>query len=238
MPLSLPPIPDDVLSPPDLTAAAAVQRRLAAQMVMEGPPQPVRLLAGADVSAFPRDPAGRVFAAVVLLDATTLQVRATATAMRIAPMPYVPGYLGFREVPALLAAFADLPEMPDLILVDGHGISHPRGLGIATHLGVLLDRPTIGVAKSILVGRPEGELSPLRGACVPLVWKGRTIASVLRSKDKVAPLYVSVGHRVTPEAALAHTLAATTRYRLPEPTRAAHNAANAFRLAWTAEHGR
>lgn len=233
---TLPPIPDDWLAPPDLGAAAAVQRVLAAKVRASGGPAPVRTVAGVDVSQFPRDPSGRVFAAVVVLDAATLRPLETATAMCIAPIPYIPGFLGFREVPALLAAFAALSDWPDLIVVDGHGISHPRGLGIAAHLGVLLDRPTIGSAKSILVGHPESELGERRGATVPLVWKGAPIGTVLRTRQGVAPVYVSPGHAVGPEAACAHVLRLAPRWRLPAPIRAAHDAANRFRKAWAAEN--
>lgn len=231
-----PDIPADWLAPTDLKQAAAVQRELARRVVAEGPPGPVRTVAGVDVSNFPRDPTGRVFAAVVLLDAESLKPIAQSTAMRVAPIPYVPGFLGFREVPALVAAFDGLPERPDLVLVDGHGVSHPRGLGIAAHLGVLLGLPSIGVAKSILVGRPAATLPLAKGATVPLEWQGRAIGTVLRSKDKVAPLYVSVGHKVSPEAAPDLALRCCTKYRLPEPTRAAHEAANAFRRQWASGH--
>lgn len=231
---ALPPIPGDWLHPPDLQVAAAVQRTLAAHVVAEGAPDPVRTVAGVDVSGFPRDPADRVFAAVVLLDADTLRPLETATAMRVAPIPYVPGYLGFREVPALLAAFERLSRWPDLIVMDGHGISHPRGLGIAAHLGVLLDRPTLGCAKSILVGVPEGPLPDARGATVPLVWTGRAIGTVLRTRAGVAPVYVSPGHRIGPEAACAQVLRLAPRWRLPEPVRRAHEAANRFRKEWGA----
>lgn len=233
----LPPIPDAWLSPPSLTVASTVQRELAARVTAEGAPGPLRTVAGVDVSSFPRDPAGRIFAAVVLLDADTLRPLETATAMRVAPIPYVPGYLGFREVPALLAAFAELSRWPDLIVVDGHGVSHPRGLGIAAHLGVLLDRPTLGCAKSILVGAPAGPLADARGATVPLVWRGRAIGTVLRTRPGVAPVYVSPGQRIGPEAATAAVLRLAPRWRLPEPVRAAHAAANAFRRDWAAANG-
>ncbi|HYC05858.1 MAG TPA: deoxyribonuclease V [Azospirillaceae bacterium] len=226
-----PGIPPDWLRPPDLKAAGVVQRELAARVVAEGPPGPVRTIAGVDVSNFGRDPTNRIWAAVVVLDADTLKPVETASAMRIAPMPYVPGFLGFREVPALLAAFAGLKALPDLVLVDGHGISHPRGLGIASHLGVLLDRPTLGVAKSILVGKPDGDLAEERGSRVPLAWKGREIGAVLRTKNRTNPVYVAVGHRIDLESAVAWTLRTATRYRLPEPTRLAHEAANAARRA-------
>ncbi|MFM2042505.1 MAG: putative endonuclease [Pseudomonadota bacterium] len=243
--MDIPPVPPGWLAPPDLTAAAAVQRELAARVRVRplGAVEPgtVRLVAGVDVSNRPRDPRGLIWAAVVVFavgEATGEgtgegrgQVVEVATARRPAPMPYVPGFLGFREVPALLAAFAALTHVPDLVMVDGHGIAHPRGLGIAAHLGVLLDRPCFGVAKSILVGDPAEPLAAERGAAVPLVWKGREIGTVLRTKRNVAPVYLSVGQDVTQADALAWTLRLSGRTRLPDPTRAAHEAANAARRA-------
>jgi len=234
-PSQLPSWPDEWLYPPDLSVAARVQRELAARVIPAGPDRPVRTVAGVDVSQFGRDPEGKIFAAVVVMDAETLETLEIGTALRVAPLPYVPGYLGFREVPALLAAFAQLSALPDLVLVDGHGIAHPRGLGIAAHLGVILDRPALGCAKSILVGRPEGELGEARGEHVPLVWKGRMLGTVLRTKRRVQPVYVSVGHRIGQEAAMDWVLRLATRYRLPEPTRRAHDAANEFRRRWATE---
>ena len=227
--MELPDLPEDWLFPPDLAHAARVQRELAARVRSEALAGPVRTVAGVDVSQFPRDPSGRIWAAVVVLDAATLAPLASVSAMCVAPIPYVPGYLGFREVPALLEAFTQLPIRPDLVLVDGHGISHPRGLGIAAHLGVCSGLPTLGVAKSILVGAPATDLPIERGSSVPLLWKGREIGCVLRTRRRVSPVYVSVGHRLMLADAVAWTLRLATRYRLPEPTRRAHEAANAAR---------
>ncbi len=150
-----PALPPEWLDPPDIATARAAQLALAARVVRDDAIGPVRRIGGVDISSTRFDPEGRIYAAVVVLDWPGLQVVATATAEARATMPYVPGYLGFREVPALLTAWARLAEPPDLVLVDGHGIAHPRGFGIATHLGVVLDVPSIGVAKSPLVGRPE-----------------------------------------------------------------------------------
>lgn len=190
---------------------------------------PARTVAGVDVSNTPRDPQERLHASVAVLALPSLAPVATAGATRRASFPYVPGLLAFREVPCLLDAFARLGSLPDLLVVDGHGVSHPRGLGIASHLGVLLDLPSIGVAKSILVGAPEGELGEAQGCWVPLVWRGRTVGAVLRSRARVSPVYVSVGHRVTLEGAVRQVCAMLGRTRLPEPTRQAHLAANALR---------
>ena len=141
-------------------------------------------------------------------------------------MPYVPGLLSFRELPALLRALADLPQEPDLVFVDGHGIAHPRGLGIAAHLGVVSGLPTIGVAKKILTGH-HAELDEARGACVELLSRrGERIGWVLRSKDRVRPLIVSPGNRVSLERAPELVMACVRRHRLPEPIRLADRLAS------------
>ena len=227
----LPAIPPDWLAPPDLAAAKAAQIELAARVVAEDAHPPVRLLGGVDISTTRFDPEGWVHAAVVVLDWPGLQVVARAGASMRASIPYIPGYLGFREVPALLAAWARLEPKPDLVMVDGHGVAHPRGLGIAAHLGVVLDIPSIGVAKSPLVGRPEAPLGEELGAVQPLLWKGRRLGTVLRSRRRANPLWISVGHRVSPEGAVEWVRRCLTGYRLPEPTRQAHLAANAVRRA-------
>jgi len=120
----------------------------------------------------------------------------------------------------VLEALSLLDETPDLVMVDGHGIAHPRRLGIAAHLGVMIDLPTIGVAKSRLVGR-HAEPGPARGSRVPLIARGQTIGAVVRTRDRVSPLFISTGHRISLERAVALVLATLTRYRLPEPTRLA-----------------
>ncbi len=218
------------LYPPDMTAAAQVQREMAQRVIHEDAfSGPVEAIGGVDVSNNLRDPENLVYAAIITLQYPHLKLMQTGTHQIKARLPYVPGFLAFREVPALVHAYAQLNPKPDLMLVDGQGISHPRGLGIASHIGVLLDCPTIGVAKSILVGKPEGEPGPLPGDYVPLVWKGNTIGSVLRTKLKTNPVYVSIGHRVSLTTAIEWVMKTCTRYRLPEPTRFAHQAANQFR---------
>jgi deoxyribonuclease V len=140
----------------------------------------------------------------------------------------VPGYLSFREIPPLLEAFAGLSEPPDLVVADGQGRAHPRRFGLASHLGVLLDLPTIGCAKSRLVGEHR-EPGPRRGAATQLRHEGEVIGTVLRTQDGVKPVYVSVGHRVTLAAARRQVLALAPRHRLPEPVRAAHAEVNRLR---------
>lgn len=223
------------LRPGSAAEARDVQRALAACVVTEDRPLaegPARLVAGLDC-AYIRSEAGEsVVAAAVSVAVPGLRIAATAGAIRPAAMPYVPGLLAFREAPTLIEAFERLPVPPDLILVDGHGISHPRGLGVASHIGVLLDRPAIGVAKSILVGNAEGELGEAPGSQVPLVWRSRVIGTVLRTRARVQPVYVSVGHRVSLEGAVRQVLSLLAGFRLPEPTRQADR--EAARLKQTA----
>jgi deoxyribonuclease V len=232
------PIPAEWLDPPDPAAARRAQTALAERVVREDAfGGEVRLLGGVDVSNNRFDPEGRVFAAVVALSLPDLRVVETAGATARAAMPYIPGLLGFREIPALLAAWEKLGTKPDLLLVDGHGVAHPRRLGIAAHLGVVLDVPAIGVAKSVLVGAEDPPLAEEAGAETPLVWRGERIGAALRTRRRANPLYVSVGHRVSLETAVAWVRRATGGYRLPEPTRQAHLAANAVRVAEAAGPG-
>jgi deoxyribonuclease V len=222
-------IPADWLFPPTLAVAAEVQRELASRVVAEDDLGPVQVVGGTDISSKGRDPNAPIHAALVALDAKSLAKREVAGASMTPPFPYVPGYLGFREAPALVDAFQQLRRKADLLFVDGQGLSHPRGFGIACQLGVILDVPAIGVAKSILIGRPEGALGPNVGDRTPLVWKGRTVGMALRTKARTNPLFISVGHRLSLDTAVDWVLRVTRGYRLPEPTRQAHLEANAIR---------
>ncbi len=179
----------------------------------------LRTVAGVDVG-FPQPDTAR--AAVAVLSYPDLEPVDWAVAEIPTPMEYVPGLLSFRELPAVLKALEGLRVRPDVFLVDGQGIAHPRGLGIAAHLGVLLDWPTIGVAKSLLVGRPQGPLGETRGSTVPLVYRGRVVGMGVRTREKVKPVWVSIGHRVDLLGAVTLVLHTAVRYRLPEPIRAAH----------------
>lgn len=205
------------------TEAVAIQRELAPLVLREGDlaPADVRFVAGVDVS-FPRGDITR--AAVVLLGYPDLQVIETSVVDEPTRFPYVPGLLSFREAPAILAACATLRGEPDLVVVDGQGIAHPRRLGIAAHLGLLLDRPTIGCGKSILVGR-HGPLGEEVGATADLVDRSEVVGAAVRTRGGVKPLYVSVGHRISLDVATRWVLALCRRYRLPEPQRQAHLAA-------------
>ncbi len=177
-----------------------------------------------------RQPLRRVFAALAVCGENGA-LRASATHETRARFPYVPGFLGFREVPALVAAWESLANKPDVVLVDGHGIAHPRGVGVATQFGLVLDVPAIGVAKTILVGVPAAPLGEEEGAAVPLIWKGLPIGMVLRTRRGAGPVYVSVGHRVLLARAVAVVRDSVAGRRLPAPIRAAHDAANALRRA-------
>ena len=132
--------------------------------------------------------------------------------------PYIPGYLSFREIPAILAAMEQIKIIPDLILCDGQGLAHPRRLGIACHLGLIVNLPSIGVAKSLLVGKHE-ELPSTKGSWKPLIDEGEVIGAVVRSRTRVKPLYISIGHKISLQSAITYVLACTTKYRLPETTR-------------------
>jgi deoxyribonuclease V len=225
---------------PEASPAAEARRRqpeLAAQVVARDALGPVQVLGGADASTLRFDPTRTVHAAMVTLDAASLAQTAEAGATGSGGLPYIPGLLGFREVPVLAEAFRALAVKPDLILVDGHGLAHPRGLGVASHLGVVLDVPTIGVAKSILVGTVQGDLAQEAGAQAPLVWQGRQVGVALRTRRGANPIYVSVGHRISLETALRWVIATGRGRRLPEPTRLAHEAATRVRLAARAVAG-
>ena len=194
-------------------AAVAVQERLRDRVVPVGSPA-CRTVAGVDVS----EKDGRARAAVVVMRG--LEPVEEAVAETAIPFPYVPGLLSFREIPPLLAAWRKLRTRPDVVIVDGQGYAHPRRFGLACHLGVLLGVPTIGCAKSLLVGR-YAEPAPERGSWSPLVDRGETIGVALRTRDGTNVVYVSVGHRISLGAAIRTVLACATRYRLPEPQRLA-----------------
>lgn len=198
-------------------AAIALQQQFAPLVREEPLAVPPQSIAGVDMSVR----GDQVQAAVVLLSYPALTVLDQATWQGQVEFPYVPGLLSFREVPAVLRALQQLATMPDLIMCDAQGRAHPRRLGLAAHLGLLLEWPTIGVAKSLLTGH-HAELPATKGAHVPLRAGAELIGAVVRSRADVKPLYVSVGHRITLPEAIDLTLACTTRYRLPEPTRQAH----------------
>ena len=216
------------LQPASLAEATHIQREIAAACIVEDRFATLAGVAGADTSMKWRDSRGPIHAAIAPVGA------AAAIATRIPPFAYVPGYLGFREAPALVAAWEAMARKPDLLLVDGHGRAHPRRCGIATHLGVLLDVPAIGVAKSLLCGRVEGDLPDEPGVTAPLVDRGELVGMAVRTRARALPVYVDIGHRVSLETAVRQVLALTQGRRLPLPIRLAHDAANAARRAYEA----
>jgi deoxyribonuclease V len=204
--------------PPSAEAARALQDRLRSQVVSEDRLGPVALVAGADAHYRPNS--GTTCAAGALLGFPDLTLEASAAARRPTDFSYLPGLLSFREAPALLAALRRLPRPPELLLVDGQGLAHPRRFGLACHLGVLADIPTIGVAKSRLVGVYDPP-APERGNWSPLRHRGELIGAVLTTRTATRPVFVSVGHRVCLATAIDYVLACAPRTRLPEPIRQA-----------------
>ncbi len=204
-------------------AARALQEQLRHQVIRHDELGPVRRVAGLDVGFEAGGTLTR--AAVVVLSFPELQPLDQAVARQPTTFPYIPGLLSFREVPALLATLADLSMPPDLLLCDGQGLAHPRRCGLACHLGVLTGFPSIGVAKSRLIGSPD-PLGPNKGDYAWLWDQGEIIGAVVRTRRSVQPLYVSLGHKISLDTAIRFVLACTTRYRLPETTRRAHHLAS------------
>jgi deoxyribonuclease V len=209
----------------DAGALRAVQEELVRRMRLKDEfPKPLRTIAGFDV-AF-EDDGATTRAAVVLLDAETLQPLETHVVRLPTRMPYIRGLLSFRELPALLEALALLSAKPDLCLIDGHGFAHPRRFGIACHFGVAADLPTIGVAEKVLVGTSSTALHEMRGAFTTLRDGSEQIGWMLRSKPGCLPLIVSPGHRVAMATAPEMVMRFVTTYRMPEPTRLAERIAS------------
>lgn len=203
--------------------ARALQQRLGKLVVETNQLGEINFVAGVDISEVRAT--GNAKAAAVLLSFPDLDPMEESSAQGPLEFPYVPGFLSFREAPLMLEALRKLRKEPDIILVDGQGRAHPRRLGLASHLGLVLDKPTIGCAKSRLIGE-YGELGCEAGSTAPLVDKGEVIGTVLRTKRGVKPLFVSVGHRVSLATAVNLVMRSTLPgRRLPEPTRLAHLAA-------------
>jgi len=203
--------------------AEAIQRRLARQVIAEGEPQDVRIVAGADIALPGRDARGKAAVGrgvVVLLSYPDLTPIEQVIVEREVTFPYIPGLLAFREVPVLAEAFVKLSRRPDLLIVDGQGTAHQRRFGIACHLGLLLDVPSIGCAKSRLTGVHDS-VDEEAGSMTPLRDRGEIIGMVVRTRSGVKPLYVSVGHRISLNSAVEWVLRLCRGYRLPEPTRLA-----------------
>lgn len=229
------------------TEAIALQKQLRERVVIQPLPDEIKLVAGADISFNKYSEV--IYAGIVVLRLPELRVETTAGVITTTKFPYVPGLLSFREVPPLLEAWEKLSLRPDVIMLDGQGIAHPRRLGIASHVGLLLNLPTVGCAKSLLVGKYV-EPDERAGSYSPLVDKGETIGAALRTKDRVSPVYISPGHLADLPSSLALTMrcvkgyvshppsttlfdaqatSSKSKYRIPEPTRLAHLFVNAMR---------
>jgi deoxyribonuclease V len=215
------------------TEAIQIQQRLRSAVIL-GPydVKSIKLVAGADVS-FDKG-SDKVYAAVVVLELPDLQVIAKASVTTETKFPYVPGLLSFREAPAVLKAWEQLTCQPDALMLDGQGIAHPRRFGLASHIGLWLDIPSVGCAKTVLVGTYD-EPAPEAGSHTPLVDKGEVVGAALRTKDDTNPMFISPGHRVDLETAIALVMRCVKGYRQPEPTRQAHLYGNQLRRGETEE---
>ncbi len=212
--------------PESVAAAVAWQEQHQQEIRLRPLSRPPRRIAGVD-AAYQKDDR-LLYGAAVVLSWPELELLETAVAVGPVPFPYIPGLLSFREAPILQAAILKLAKKPDVILVDGQGIAHPRGLGLASHLGLLLGLPTIGCAKSRLWGE-AGELGLEKGSFCPLTAAGEVVGYLLRSRRGCRPLFISPGHLITLEESLELTRGCLGPYRLPLPLRQAHLLGNAWR---------
>lgn len=209
--------------------AVALQRELRDRLVLRPPPGfAPRLVGGADVSLDRDDPRG--WAGIAVIDRSTMDTVDEATATAEISFPYVPGLLSFRELPILERVWERLRVRPDALVFDGQGYAHPRRFGLACHGGVLFDVPTVGCAKTLLVGR-HGALGEERGARAELVDRGEVVGMALRLRARVKPVYVSPGHRMDVPTAVEVVLAVSAGFREPETTRRAHRLVNRVRVA-------
>jgi deoxyribonuclease V len=210
--------------------AVKLQEKLRERVAFENPSgSSIRTVAGADLAFDPET--NDAFAGVIVYRFPKLEEVERCFARRRLRFPYIPGLLSFREIPVLTAAFARLCSDPDLLLIDGHGRAHPRGFGIACHVGVIFDKPTIGCAKSLLVGQHE-EPEKQAGSRAPLVFHGEQVGTVLRTRAGVKPIYVTVGNRISLEAAVDLVMQCADGYRIPKPTREADHYVRHLRQAY------
>lgn len=209
-------IPDHEPWPQTAQAAVQLQKQLCSQVITYDDFGDIRYVAGVDVGFESQGKITR--AAVAILTWPDLNLHETAIARQPTTFPYIPGLLSFREIPTVLAALAQVKTTPDLLLCDGQGLAHPRRFGIACHLGVLVDLPSIGVAKSRLIGQHD-LVDQNRGHWQPLIDKDECIGAVLRTRAHTKPLYISLGHRISLDSAIEYVSSCTPRYRLPETTR-------------------
>jgi len=207
------------------TEAQVIQETLREKVIKEDQLGTIRYVAGVDAGFETQDGQTMTRAAVAVLSFPELELHEHAIVRRPTTFPYVPGYLSFREAEALIEAIEQLSTLPDLLLCDGQGLAHPRRFGLACHVGLLTNIPSIGVAKTRFIGQ-YAEVDRTRGAWQPLYDNEERIGAVLRTRTDVKPLYVSVGHRISLPTAIDYVMACTPRYRLPETTRWSHRLAS------------
>lgn len=214
----------------DYKEARRIQEEMKKELVLEGDAKGMRLVAGADVSSEMRSrkQGDRIFAAVVVMDIDTFKVVDSAHHTMKVDFPYIPGLLSFREGPAVIGAFEKLKTLPQAVIFDGQGIAHQRRFGLASHMGVILGIPSVGCAKTRLVGE-YNDVGEEKGSRTPLTKDGDLLGYVVRTKSGVKPLFVSPGNLISREAAVDLVLSSVEKYRLPEPVRAAHDLANRLR---------
>lgn len=209
-----------------ISEAILLQKELSTQVQVQPLDREVQLVAGADIS-FDKY-SDTLFAAFVVLDISTLRLVDSSGVVSRTTFPYIPGLLSFREIPPLLQAWSKLTTAPDVVFLDGQGIAHPRRFGVASHFGLISELPSIGCAKTLLTGRyiePNCEA----GASSPIIDRGEQVGVALRTKQRVKPVYISVGHMVDLESACSLTMRCVRGYRIPEPTRQAHLLVNKMR---------
>ena len=226
------PLHDWDLSPKE---AVELQKQFAYEVIREDRfDKPIETVAGIDLGYDQKTNTSR--AGVVVLSFPQLEIIESSTAVIPTPFPYIPGLLSFRETPVAIKALEELRTTPDVIFVDGQGFAHPRRFGIACHIGLIVDVPSVGVAKSVLVGKFD-ELDETKGSTAPLMHKGEIIGMAVRTKDKVQPVYVSVGHNISLESAVDLVIRTNAGYRVPEPTRQADKLASFRRPAARSKDG-
>lgn len=208
--------------------AVQIQQRLQKGLILKKPMRKFRLAAGIDVSYDKKS--DKFYAGVIIFNLEDMQRLEQATAIGRVKFPYIPGLLSFREVPVLLKAFSKVKQEPDVIIADGQGIAHPRGIGLASHLGLILDVPSVGCAKSRLIGEYE-PVGKKAGSQSYLKINGKVVGTVLRTRINIKPVYVSPGHKIDLASAVDVVLKCCRGYKLPEPTRQAHNLVNRLRMA-------
>lgn len=209
-----------------LEEARDLQKRLSQQVEIRHLSSKIDRVGGFDISYLKDD--NVLIAGMVVIDYPSLALVDHFTLTDQIYFPYIPGYLSFREAPVLLKLIEKYHHRVDIFMFDGHGIAHPRGLGIASHIGVLCDKPSIGCAKKRLVGTYDMPHQK-KGSVTKLMYKEKAVGSVLRTRQNVKPVFISVGHKITLEEATKFSMNCTTKYRLPEPTRLAHNTVSMFR---------